>query len=199
MAANAGTTKFTVTAGSAAKGTSVKFTGTTQGANPQVTFTDVTSGGTQLFCASATAPGKATVGPKQAGAGIGKITAASTKWNGCTGPLGITLNVTGIGTWLLNAVSYSAGVTTGTITAADAKVATPDGTSCVFTVTGSVPVTYTNSTQILAVSDSAANLVVSNVTGCFGLINANDHASFLANYKIVAKKGAQNPLAITSP
>lgn len=198
MPANALATTFTVKAGSAANGTTVKFTGATTGATPQITFVDKTSGQV-LHCDSGTAPGKATVGKKQAGSGIGKITGSATTWKNCVGPAGITLKVTGVGTWKLNAVSYASGVTKGTITGANANVKTPDGTTCKFTVMGSVPVTYTNSTRILAVQDTAANLVTSNVTGCFGLINNGDHASFKGSYKVTVSPAADNPLTITSP
>jgi len=105
--------------------------------------------------------------------------------------------VTGIGTWNINATSYSSGKTTGTISNVKATVNDPG--VCTFTATGSVAVTYTNSTQTLAVPGKTAGLTVSNVSGCFGIINNNDKAEFKANYKLTANTSADNPISITSP
>ena len=70
--------------------------------------------------------------------------------------------VTQNGTWALNAASYAAGVTTGTLSGVVLRFSA--GNACTFVTTGSVPATYTNSTHVLALNSSAANLVVNNVT-----------------------------------
>jgi hypothetical protein len=197
-ASAAATPTWTIKAGSAKSKTTVKFKGTTSGKSPQISLDDTTSGLT-LTCDSGTASGSAKVAKKQAGAGIASIPGASTTWKNCVGPLGIVLIPKGSGTWKLNATSYKSGVTTGTLSSAAATVATADGTSCVFKVTGSVPITYTNKTEILAVKPTKAGLKIASVKGCFGLINNGDKASFAASYKIAATVKADSPFSITSP
>jgi hypothetical protein len=196
MPANAAGT-WTVTAGSATAGKIIALKGVTQGASPQIHFTDTTTS-TDLTCDSGTAGGSTTTGSGLPGAAIGKINGASTTWVNCLGPLGIQLTPTGHGTWTINALRYNAtsGTTTGTITGANATVA---GTGCSFTVKGSVPITYKNSTQLLTVKNTQSNLVVSRVTGCFGAVNNGDAASFSAKYKLTANIAKFNPVHITSP
>jgi hypothetical protein len=196
MPANAVGT-WTVSAGSAPTGRVVSIKGTTTGASPQIHFTDVTTS-TALTCDAGSAGGNTTVGTGLAGQGIAQINGASTTWTNCLGPLGIQLTPTGHGIWKITANKYNptTGVTTGTLVGANATVT---GTGCSFTVKGSVPITYKNSTQILAVKDTKANLVVSAVSGCFGAVNNADHASFSGNYKVVAINALFNTVQITSP
>ena len=155
-------TTYTVTAGSAATGTVVPITGTTQGASPQITFKDVTSSQT-LTCASGSEPGTTTVASGVSGTAIGKITGSKSVFTGCSGPLGLTFKVTGVNTWKLNATSFnkSTGVAKGTITGIVAKVS--DQGACVFTAKGTVAVTYKNSTTVLTAPGTAAQLTVSGV------------------------------------
>jgi len=195
---------WSVTVGSAT-GT-VNFNGATVGdhtpTNPDVIFTDATSG-LGLSCDSATAGtptaagGAITVGTGQSGAPIAQIFGPATTWTHCVGPLSIELDPTGVGTWNLQADSYASatGVTSGRITDVSAHVASPDGTSCVFDVTGSVNATFTNSNQQLAINPDPT-LNISNVVGCFGLINENDQASFQAIYAVSSASGN---VTITSP
>jgi hypothetical protein len=189
-------TTYTVTAGSAAPGTKVNFTGKTTGATPQVHF----SAGTQnLTCDSGTAKGFTTTGNARAARGIATITGAAFKLTNCIGPGGLPLFVTGSGAWKLNATGYNAttGTTTLTITNISAHVQTSDGTTCAFDVTGTVQATYTNSTQILSVKTTNSTLTLSNLhQSCFGLLNDGDHATFRANYKIKATNAAFNPIHI---
>jgi hypothetical protein len=198
VAVSAAAPTWTVKAGSAAKGSSVAFSGKTTGASPQVKLTDTTTG-TKLDCKSGTANGTIKAGAGQSGKGLVKIAGASSTWKSCTGPAKIVLNPTGSGTWKMTAISYKKGVTKGKLTGITAKVSTTDGKTCVFTSTGSVPVTYTNSTHILAVSAATAGLKISKVKGCFGLVKNGDKASFSAKYKVTATKHADNPLKITGP
>lgn len=188
---------WTVTAGTAAAGHAVAIKGTTTGPAPQITFVDTTTN-TTLTCASGTAPGSTTTGSGRSGTAIGTINGPGTTWTGCTGPLGIALNPKGVGTWNINARTYNAGTgtTTGTITGANARVT---GNGCAFTVKGSVPITYKNSTRILTVKPTAANLAVSNVSGCFGAVNPGDKASFSGKYLLKANIATFNPIHITSP
>jgi hypothetical protein len=196
MPANAVGT-WTVSAGSAPTGRSVSFKGTTIGASPQIHFTDVTTS-TALTCDAGSAGGTTVVGTGLPSQTLASINGASTTWTNCLGPLGIQLTPTGHGIWKINANKYNAttGVTSGTIVGANATVT---GTGCSFTVKGSVPISYTNSTQVLAVKATKANLVVSGVSGCFGAVNNADHASFSGNYKVATINALFNPIQITSP
>ena len=189
-------TTWTVKAGTAAAGTTVAITGKTIGTSPQIHFKDVTSGQT-LTCASGAAPGTTKVGKGLSGTGIGHIAGPKTKWNTCAGPAGLKFVVTGVNTWNLNAATFAAPVTKGTITNVKAKVV--DSGVCSFVVTGKVGVSYSNTTHVLTVPGSAATLTVSNVSGCLGIINNNDKASFKGAYKLTANVTADNPIKITSP
>lgn len=185
-------TTFKVTAGSAPAGTAVAILGKTTGTSPQIAFTDVTSG-TKLTCASGTAPGSITTGAARAGAGIARINGGTAKFNGCTGPLGVPLTVKGSGTWLLNATSGTATAVNGSISKISATVS---GDGCSFTATGNVGGRYVNSNQTLVLTGAAAGLTLSNVQGCFGLLNEGDKASFKATYKINATNTAYNPIKV---
>jgi hypothetical protein len=187
---------WTVKAGSAGAGKTIALTGRTTGTSPQIHFTDATSG-QALTCASGTAPGTTKTGKGLSGTGIGHVTGPKTTWKTCTGPFGLKFTVTGIGTWNINAASYSSGVTTGKISNIKAKVTDPG--TCTFTATGSVAVKYTNKTHVLSVPGKTAGLKVSGVSGCLGIINNGDKAKFRANYALKANTAANNPITITSP
>ena len=186
---------YTVTAGNAPTATKVAITGTTQGASPQITFTDSTTG-TVLNCASGTAPGSTTTGTALSGTAIGAINGAKTTWNTCTGPAGLTFNVTGSGTWKINALGGTATQVTGNITAIRAHV--DGGALCTVDVKGSVPITYNNTSQVLTVLNTKSTLTVFNKVGsCFGAVNEGDKANFSAAYKLVAGRASFNPVKIT--
>ena len=184
---------YNVTAGSAPAGTIIRYTAT----SPQVTFTDTTSG-TVLNCASASATGTVTVGTISSGTPIGTVD--GTIWNTCTGPGGISLAVTGSGTWGLNATGNTVGgVTPGNVSAVSAHVS---GGGCDFDVTGTVDGTYTNgsSNGTLTLPGTTSGLTISNASffcGTVGIGNG-DLASFRATYQVVADNGAYNPIQIIS-
>lgn len=159
-------------------------------------LTDTTTG-TQLTCTSSTAAGNSTRGTGLSGTNIARIT--STTFSNCTGPAGITFTVTHSGTWTLNAVSYSGGVTTGTITGISARLSGP---LCSATVTGSVQARFTNSNfatppsaATLQILTTGSTLRISSVSGCFGLIRNGDAATFSGTYRI----NNPIPLRVTSP
>jgi hypothetical protein len=166
---------------------------TAKATNP--TLTD-NSTGTQLKCTSSSAAGTAPNGTGLSGTPIATISSVS--WTSCSGPLGITFSVAAQGLpWSLNAVSYSGGVTTGTLTGVKAHISglgcTADfggatsGSSA--TLTGS----YNNTTHTLTIS--GGNLHAYNVSGtCLGLINNNDAATYNAAYVVTP-----STLKITSP
>lgn len=199
-AASASPASWTVKAGNAPAGTSVGFSGVTQGSTPQIVLNDTTSN-LQLTCDSGSAAGHTTAGTGLTGVQIATVTGNSTTWQNCVGPLGLVLNPVGSGTWKIDSTYYNAktGVSNGSLYAAHAVVSTADGTSCVFTVKGTAPITFDNTSQTLTVLPTKANLVISGVTGCFGLINNNDRANFSATYKIAPKFAKYGPVTITAP
>lgn len=190
---------YTVAAGSAASGSSVAITGTASGtaSAPAITFTDTTTNQV-LNCVSGTAPATATVNSGLAGTDLATIDGASTTWTNCTGPLGLGFTVAGSGSWDVNATGETVGgATPGTITGASAAVDDPG--VCSFDVNGSVEGTYTNgTTSTLSTSATGSTLTISNVSGCFGIINEGDSATFVGTYQITANDTANNPVTITS-
>ncbi len=148
-----------------------------------------------------------TVGSTPASKGTGKVPTATTTatspvkigtvatlaFNNCTSPL------TGKVTTTTKALPYSlkidsktnsTGQTDGIITGVDANVKT---TGCSFTVKGSSPGFYTNSTHKLTLTTTSklpikplnsARLTVSNVVGCAGLVVNGDHPTFKATYTV---------------
>jgi hypothetical protein len=170
---------WTVTPGGA-------FTGTAS-----TTVLKIQESGVQLTCRSAGARGTA-----KSGSGLSNplatLPAGGVTFNTCSGPFGLTFTVTHVGTWNLNGSTYSAGVTTGTLTNINANI---NGPGCQASVTGTVAATYTNSTHVLAVVPNFTLLInfVSASNNCLGLIVQGQHASFNGAFTI-------NPAqTITSP
>ena len=174
--ASATTATWTVTPGGSATGTA----GTTD-------LADSTSG-TTLSCTSSTAnatlkSGSGLVNP------LGKITALA--FNNCTGPLGISFSASVTGPFPMRANSYNA--TTGTtvvkITHIHGSISGPlcsavvDGTSATAD-NGAVKAKYQNATSQLQVLAAGGNLHIYNVSGCLGLINSGDTATFTGTYSV---------------
>ncbi|MFC5748206.1 hypothetical protein [Actinomadura rugatobispora] len=112
----------------------------------------------------------------------------STTWTTCTGPFGLTFNVTHGGTWNIKGVQPTAdpAVNVGSITNISASISGP---ACSATFTGGVPGYYRNATGTLSVDPTAPNpgnvsLVASGVTGCLGIIQNGDTAQFTGNFEI---------------
>jgi hypothetical protein len=59
--------------------------------------------------------------------------------------------------------------------------------------TGTVKVTYTNSTGKLTTLTSGGNLHVFNVKGCAGLINSGDATTFSGSYAVSPKQTITSP------
>jgi hypothetical protein len=155
-----------------------------------------TNTGSVLTCASSSGKGTVKSGSGLSGTGIGSITALS--FSTCKGPLGLTFTVkTTHFPWHLNAVSFSGGVTTGTITGIHATLTGPscsavvDGTGATAN-NGKVTAKYSNSTGKLATT-GAGNLHIYNVSGCAGLINSGDGSSFMGSYTISPKQTITSP------
>jgi hypothetical protein len=145
--------------------------------------------GVTLTCQSATAAGTADSGTGQTNP-LGTLPPGSTKFFNCSGPFGLTFNVTHTGTWNLNGVSYSSGVTTGNISNVTATISGP---GCAASVAGSVIAKYTNSSHTLATPGTDYGLVFTSASGCLGLISTGQHASFTSSFNI------SPAMTITSP
>ncbi len=173
----------------------VKPGGTITAAAGVTTLKDTNTGST-LTCQTSSGKGTVKSGSGLSGTGIGSITALS--FSTCTGPLGLVFTVkTTHFPWHLNAVSFSSGVTTGTITGIHATLtgpscsATVDGTGATAN-NGKVTAKYTNSTGKLATT-GAGNLHIYNVSGCAGLIHSGDGSSFKGSYTITPKQTITSP------
>jgi hypothetical protein len=138
------------------------------GSGTGFTFRDTASGVT-IGCSTSTVQGIIRNGTHTTGAGLATIT--STAYNTCTMATGLTFTVAHSGTWLFNALAYTPGVTTGTISNIAASLSGP---SCSAKLTGSVPVTYANANHRFTISPTGTALHFSGVSGCFGLINNGD-------------------------
>jgi hypothetical protein len=165
-------------------------------------FTDTTTGNT-VTCTSSSFGGSL-----QTGSGLSNSLGTITTVTGssCKGPYGSTGTAMGnvsSSAWGLNGLSYSSGVTTGTIT--DSSVSTGIGITislssilgaCSITLTGkssiaaTASVTYTSSTGVLRVTGSP-NLIVASST-CPGF-NAGDHATFTGSYTVSPKQTITSP------
>jgi hypothetical protein len=115
--------------------------------------------------------------------------AADLTFSNCSGPLGkVTITPAGE-PYPVNANSAtSSGATAATISEIDVNVSM---TGCSFTVTGSAPGDYSNSTRTLALTPNPnpggltkAELSVSNVSGCAGLVKNGNHPAYTSNYKL---------------
>jgi len=148
-----------------------------------------------LTCTSSKVTGTLKSGSGLSGTGIGSI--ATVAFTSCTGPFGIKFNVTASALpWSLNALSYAAPSTTGSITGIHATLggfgctATVDHTSATSN-DGSVTGTYSNSTHNLVTS--GGNLKLFNVSGCLGAINSGDSVTFLGTYAVSPAQTITSP------
>lgn len=110
----------------------------------------------------------------------------------CSGPFGIAF--TGVNTTNFNVSGSSStnGVTHGKITNIGVRATGTGIVNCDFSVTGSASATYTNATGVLSVT--GAHLHVTNVSGCAGLINSSDNATFHGPITITNSTGGHPQL-----
>jgi hypothetical protein len=150
--------------------------------------------GAALTCASSNASGTVNTGTG-VGPTLGSISALSFAGGGtCSGPAGISFTVTP------NSLPYpivatgptAGGVTPGRVTGVNARLS---GFLCSATVTGSAPGNYNNATRRLTLT-AGSTLTISNVSGCFGLLNNGDTASFTTAYNVVGSPA--NPIQINN-
>jgi hypothetical protein len=117
-------------------------------------------------------------------------TAAKLSFTGCTGPLGAVTVVVNSLPYSVNvdSTTNSKGQTDGIVSGVNTAVSM---TGCSFNVTGSTPGFYTNSTHKLSLTPTlpikaldTAQLTVSNVNGCAGLVNNGDHPTYKSTYTV---------------
>jgi hypothetical protein len=116
---------------------------------------------------------------------LGTLPEGSVGFQNCSGPFGLTFDVTHIGDWALNGATFDpdTGITTGTLTNITANLS---GFACNATVTGTVNVTYDNNSGVLTVLPDPT-LTVSSVdpaNDCFGLIATGDTSTFDGAYTV---------------
>lgn len=171
----------TVTGG----GTLSASAATTTLADGKVSITCSASGSTPGSTASATVRTGTTRAKAPHPIGI----AYDLAFSNCASPLG-PVTITPVDEpYPVNANSAtSSGATATTISDIDVNVAM---TGCSFTVTGSAPGDYSNSTRTLALTPTPkpagltkAQLSVSNVGGCVGLVKNGDHPTYTSSYKV---------------
>lgn len=185
--------------------TDYPFTATTKGA---VAFS---SGSVTMGCTGATASGVIRGGTR--GNPIAEI--SNTGWTGCVGPAGISMSVDmkPIGApnpWYVNGYSGETNAITDTIVGDVTNVAARVRSNnpllpCSFQVTGSADGVFLedvdkgsgNRGQDLVINENSGNLVISNVVGCFGLLNNNDPADFAATFNVnVTGATSQTPVNV---
>jgi hypothetical protein len=152
--------------------------------------TTLTDNGVSVTCtgskASGSIPTKTTKGSSPVTVG----TAAKLSFSGCTGPLGaVTVKVNKLPYKVqVDSKTNSKGQTAGIVAGANTSVSM---TGCSFAVTGSAPGYYTNSSHQLALTPKPpvklldkAQLTISKVSGCAGLVSNGDHPTYTSTYKI---------------
>jgi hypothetical protein len=158
------------------------------------TLLEVQESGIQLSCTSSTVDATAQSGSGLSNPLVSIPESPGIVFNECSGPFGLTFEVTQVGDWALNAASYDSatGTTTGTIDGIEADIVGP---GCEATVNGSVNATYTNSSAALEVLPDFTLEVtfVDPSNNCLGLINEGEHANFAGTYTI------SPGLTVTSP
>jgi hypothetical protein len=155
------------------------------------TKTTLSDNGVNVTCTGSSASGKIatkTYTDKAAPVKVG--TSSTLGFTGCTGPLGkVTVVVNDLPYKVtVDSTTNSKGQTDGIITGVNTSVTM---TGCSFTVTGTAPGYYTNSTHKLSLTPTlpqtpleTAQLTVSNVSGCAGLVNNGDHPTYTSTYKV---------------
>jgi hypothetical protein len=151
--------------------------------------TVLTDGEVSVTCSASTASTTIGNGTSSAKAPHPIGIAADLTFSKCTGPLGKVTTTPADEPYPVNVNSATtSGATATTISDIDVNVAM---TGCSFTVTGSAPGDYSNSSHTLAMTPkpkpkglTKAELTVSNVSGCAGLVKNGDHPTYTSSYKL---------------
>lgn len=154
--------------------------------------TVLSDNGVNVTCKSSKGSGKLS-GTHKGAAPVALGTVAKLGFTSCSGPLGgVTNTVKGKPVLSADSKTNRKGETDAIISKVDVNVKT---TGCSFTVTGSAPGFYTNKTHTLTMTSKklpvkgikAAQLTVSAVSGCAGLVKNGDHPTYNAAYKVSRK------------
>jgi hypothetical protein len=154
---------------------------------------EVEETGVQFVCASSSGDGTA-----QSGSGLSNPLATipeptGVQFDDCSWAFFLTFEIDQVGDWALNGVSYDGtDVTTATLDDVAADILGPN---CQASVSGSMNVTYVNSTGVLQVLPDFTLEVtfVDPTNNCYTLINEGEHISFSGAYAVTPG------LAVTSP
>jgi hypothetical protein len=153
--------------------------------------TVLTDNGVSVSCTGSSAGGKIATKTYTSKTSPVKVGTSSTlSFTGCTGPLGaVTVTVNSLPYSVkVDSATNSSGQTDGMVTGVNTSVSM---TGCSFVVTGGAPGYYTNSTHVLSLTPTLPNkalnkaqLTVSGVSGCAGLVNNCDHPTYKSNYTV---------------
>jgi hypothetical protein len=148
---------------------------------------------TKRKTAASTGSGKIPNGTDKGKAPVKVGTVAKLAFNNCAGPLGkvsTTIKSTPY-TVSVDSKTNSKGQTDGMISGVKVAVKM---TGCSFLVTGSAPGYYTNGKHSLTMTSKLptkalvkAQLTVSGVSGCLGLVKNGDHPSYVGTYTLSRK------------
>ena len=155
------------------------------------TSTVLTDNGVSVTCTGSTASGSIPTKTYTSATVPVKVgTTAKLAFTGCTGPLGaVTVTVNRLPYSVnVDSKTNTKGQTDGFIGGVNTKVSM---TGCSFNVTGSAPGFYTNSTHKLTLTPAlptkplkTAQLTISGVNGCAGLVNNGDHPTYKSTYTV---------------
>jgi hypothetical protein len=153
--------------------------------------TVLTDNGVSVSCTGSSAGGKIATKTYTSKTSPVKVGTSSTlSFTGCTGPLGaVTVTVNSLPYSVkVDSATNSSGQTDGMVTGVNTSVSM---TGCSFVVTGGAPGYYTNSTHVLSLTPTLpqkalnkAQLTVSGVSGCAGLVSNGDHPTYKSNYTV---------------
>ncbi|TDC63375.1 hypothetical protein E1200_22475 [Actinomadura sp. GC306] len=111
----------------------------------------------------------------------------------------ITASASPSNPWTLDAVSYSSGVTTGTLNNVEATATINASPPCTVTVggpgggPGTINGTFTNSTDVLSVSGSNLEVQTTAGGGCAGLANVGDPITLAGAYQLTSDQHITSP------
>ncbi len=176
----------------------VKPGGAITATSGNATLTDTTTG-TVLTCKSSRLSGAIKSGSGLSGAGIGSFTSGTGMH--CTVPLGLTLTLTPRDLpWQLNFTSYDASthVIHGTFSHVQFLLSGTDCTAVVDGTSGTasdgvIPFAYTTGTGKLKLLSAGENLHFYDVSGCLGLVDNGDSATYSGTYTITPKQTITSP------
>ena len=157
----------------------------------KATSTVLTDNGVSITCTGSTASGSIPTKTYTSATVPVKVgTVAKLGFTGCTGPLGgVTVTVNRLPYSVkVDSKTNGAGQTDGMITGVNTSVSM---TGCSFNVTGSAPGFYTNSSHKLSLTPTlpikpltTAQLTISGVSGCAGLVANGDHPTYKSTYTV---------------